>query len=108
MTGIGTHIALYTAKAYAPVRPAFILPDVKDESKWFNDKHHFLYSQEGHAFVFEGSVTNWISFNTSLAKPDDFKSWSDLLNPKWKGKIVSYDSTIPGTGAPALKQLLFL
>ena len=84
------------------MRPAFILPDVKDESKWFNGKHHFLYSQERHAFAFEGSVTNWISFNTSLAKPDDFKSWSDLLNPKWKGKIVSYDPTIPGTGAPAL------
>jgi iron(III) transport system substrate-binding protein len=29
-----------------------------------------------------------IAFNTTLAKADDFKSWEDLGDPKWRGKIL--------------------
>jgi len=29
-----------------------------------------------------------IAFNTQLAKASDFKSWDDLLDPKWSGKIL--------------------
>ena len=35
MTGKSTHWVLYDAKALDPIHPAFILPEVKDESKWF-------------------------------------------------------------------------
>jgi hypothetical protein len=37
--GQGTHVSvLYPARALAPMPPAFILPEVKDESKWFKGK----------------------------------------------------------------------
>ena len=29
-----------------------------------------------------------IAFNTQMAKASDFKSWDDLLDPKWSGKIL--------------------
>ena len=29
-----------------------------------------------------------IAFNTTMAKASDFKSWDDLLDPKWRGKIL--------------------
>jgi len=29
-----------------------------------------------------------IAFNTQLAKASDFKSWEDLTNPKWSGKVL--------------------
>lgn len=102
MTGIGTHIALYNAKAQTSVRSALMLPDVRDGSKWFEGKHRYLYDKEGMAFVFEGAVARWISYNATTVKPDEINSWWDLTKPKWKGKIVSYDPTIPGTAAPSL------
>lgn len=35
--------------------------------------------------------------NTKLVKPEDEpKSWADLLNPKWKGKMVTTDPRLPG------------
>ena len=29
-----------------------------------------------------------ISFNTNLVQPGELKSWNDLLNPRWRGKIA--------------------
>jgi len=29
-----------------------------------------------------------IAYNTSLVKADELKSWDDLANPKWKGKLL--------------------
>ncbi len=29
-----------------------------------------------------------IAYNTTLAKESDFKSWEDLLDPKWSGKVL--------------------
>ena len=43
ITGQGVHVSvLYPAKALAPMPPAFILPEVKDEGKWFKGKHRFV------------------------------------------------------------------
>lgn len=40
-----------------------------------------------------------ILINTNLVKPgDEPKSWKDLLNPKWKGKILADDLRVPGAG----------
>jgi iron(III) transport system substrate-binding protein len=41
-----------------------------------------------------------ILVNTKLVKPgDEPKSWKDLLDPKWKGKMLSDDYRALGTGA---------
>ena len=38
----------------------------------------------------------------SKREPDEIKSWWDLLNPKWKGKIIGYDPTIAGVARNVL------
>jgi iron(III) transport system substrate-binding protein len=44
--------------------------------------------------------------NTSLVKGDDVpKGWMDLLNPKWKGKILSDDPRTSGGGAVMFRML---
>src|SRR5438309_1672992 len=36
--------------------------------------------------------------NTSSVAPDELKSIDDLVNPKWKGKLASYDPSVNGGG----------
>jgi hypothetical protein len=101
--GQGTHVSvLYPAKALAPMPPAFILPEVKDESKWFKSKHRFVDPETRHSFVFQGHRGLYISTNTQKAKGDEIKSWWDLINPKWKGKIIGYDPAIAGVARNVL------
>jgi len=93
---------LYPAKALAPMSPAFILPEVKDESKWFKGKHRFIDPESNRSFVFQGHRGLYISYNTHRAKAEDIRSWWDLTQSKWKGQIVGYDPSIAGTARNAL------
>lgn len=102
-TGQGTHISiLYPAKALAPMAPALALPEVRDESLWFEGKHLYIDAAARHSFVFNRYVTQWIDYNRTLVNPREIRSYKDLLDPKWKGKIAMYDPTLPGITAPAL------
>jgi hypothetical protein len=40
-----------------------------------------------------------INYNTKLVDPKEFKSYWDLLKPKWKGKIEARDIREAGPGA---------
>jgi iron(III) transport system substrate-binding protein len=101
--GQGTHVSvLYPAKSLAPMPPALILPEVKDESKWFKGKHRFVDPETRHSFVFQGHRGLYISTNTQQARADEIKSWWDLINPKWKGKIIGYDPAIAGVARNVL------
>ena len=87
ITGQGVHVSvLYPAKALAPMPPAFILPEVKDESKWFKGKHRFVDPETRHSFVFQGHRGLYISVNTQQAKADEIKSWWDLYKSEVEGK----------------------
>ena len=82
-----------------PLKLVLTLPDVVDESKWLNGKHHYADSDGQYVFMFEGSVAGLgLYYNTKLLDPNEFRSYWDLLNPKWKGKIALFER--PGTGSP--------
>jgi ABC-type Fe3+ transport system substrate-binding protein len=101
--GQGTHVSvLYPAKSLAPMPPAFILPEVKDASKWFKGKHRFVDPETRHSFVFQGHRGLYISTNSQQARTDEIKSWWDLINPKWRGKIIGYDPAIAGVARNVL------
>jgi len=82
-----------------PLKSVLTLPDVVDESKWLNGRHHYADGDGQYVFMFEGSVAGLgLYYNTKLVDPKEFKSYWDLLNPKWKGKIALFER--PGTGSP--------
>lgn len=82
----------HRAKILQPVQPLLLLPDVVDLSAWYEGKHHYDDAENRYIFVFEGTPRSGeITFNSKLVNPAEIKSYWDLLNPKWKGKIVSVD-----------------
>jgi iron(III) transport system substrate-binding protein len=101
------HDALYKANALDPIKPALILPEVLDLSKWYQGEHRYIDPEKRYIFAFvTNSQSGQIVYNVKQVNPAEFKSYWDLLNPKWKGKMVSLDPTSFGMGA-ALQFLYF-
>ncbi len=94
--------ALLPAGSLDPLKPLLVLPEVADESNWLDNKLHWADAQRQYTLQFIGKITPMISYNTRLVNPDELKSYQDLLNPKWKGKIVVWDPYRNGIGSASL------
>jgi hypothetical protein len=81
---------LYKGKVLDSLKSVLILPEILDESKWYGGKHCYNDPEQQHVFIYLANPTSSsVYFNTSLVNPKDFKSYWDLVNPKWRGKYVS-------------------
>jgi iron(III) transport system substrate-binding protein len=90
---------LYEGKALDSIRSALILPEVLDESKWYEGHHRYTDPEQRHIFVYIANPSSsGFYYNTNLVKPKEFKSYWDLVAPKWKGKYVSQEPTSTGLG----------
>ena len=90
----------YLGKTLDPIKPALILPEVTDASKWYLRKHQYSDPEGQYVFNYVGSATyGSISYNTKAVDAKEFKSYWDLLNAKWKGKIAVRDIREAGPGA---------
>lgn len=79
-----------------PLEPALILPEILDPNLWFGGKLPFG-DEEHIAFYWGGYPIPSIAINTSIIKEGEIKSYYDLLDPKWRGKIVLNDPMV-GSG----------
>jgi hypothetical protein len=94
------HDALYQAHTLEPIKPALILPEVLDQTKWYQGEHRYIDPEQRYIFAFvANSQSGQIIYNSQLVNPAEFKSYWDLLNPKWKGKMTALDPTTAGMGA---------
>lgn len=76
------------AKKDAITAPAGNLPALTQKDVWLA---HPRLDDEGHLIAFD-TLYQIPYVNTTLVKPgDEPKSYQDILDPKWKGKIVTSD-----------------
>lgn len=72
-----------------------VLPEVLDLKLWWQNRLPFL-DKDNTVIAMGASPQHAISINTNLVKEKEIKSYHDLLDPRWKGKIVMDDPTIGG------------
>jgi ABC-type Fe3+ transport system substrate-binding protein len=88
------------------IKSAYLLPEVADPSKWLGGKHHYVDPEKQHIILYEGNVAGTsVFYNSQLVKPAEISSYWDLLEPKWRGKIVMFERT--GSGFPSMTPVYY-
>ncbi|HEY3302816.1 MAG TPA: extracellular solute-binding protein [Candidatus Binatia bacterium] len=88
---------LVAGRVLDPLEPALILPEVKDLKLWRGGALEFL-DPGRQLLVMTPFQRGTLFLNTNSANAKEFKSYKDLLDPKWKGKIVGDDPRKSGPG----------
>jgi ABC-type Fe3+ transport system substrate-binding protein len=79
------------------IAPQLLLPGVSPSNfrggtlKWMDNSRKYLL--QGAEYVF-----GWLLVNKDIVDPGQIRTWQDLLDPKFRGKIASYDLRSPGPG----------
>jgi iron(III) transport system substrate-binding protein len=89
---------LRPAGVWDPVRPAIVLPEAKDDGGWEGG------FERGFSVVKDGALSygfiairgGGVTINTDLVKEDQLKTFNDLLDPRWKGKLLLPDVRVMG------------
>jgi ABC-type Fe3+ transport system substrate-binding protein len=80
-----------------PFEPAMVLPEVKNTTAWWGG-HIWIDNAKRYIYSSQAYQTENIWYNTDYVKPEEIRSFGDLLNPKWSGKIGYLDPRTPGSG----------
>ena len=89
---------LAPVNAVMPMQPFLVGPESRDLSKWQAGKLHFSDEAEKYNLVYGNRVQVAFVYNRDSLTPGKIKSWKDLLNPEWKGKIAMLDPRRAGGG----------
>jgi iron(III) transport system substrate-binding protein len=103
---------------WAPVRPLLFRPDVLDDGAWRGGlEARFMDAGGTLCFDWEYQVIHAYAINTDFVPVGEIRIVQDLLDPKWKGKILAIDprigagllsaaSVARSRGTDTLKQLI--
>ena len=99
ITGTTTALeSLRPADAIVPVPPFLDGPNIRDQSVWLGGKWSFSDEAAEYNLVFSAYIKEGFVYNPNVVSAAEFKSYRDLLDPKWKGKIVVRNPTAAGGG----------
>jgi iron(III) transport system substrate-binding protein len=88
---------LLPEKVLEPLEPYFILPEVRDPKQWWGG-HFWVDSTKRFVYPFVAYQTVSLWQNPNETKGFEFRSFDDLLNSRFEGKIGISDPRTPGSG----------
>lgn len=91
--------------SWEKLEPLLILPEVLQSQAWPNGKLPFL-DAEKKLIPIVLQMNQYVVVNTSIVKQGQIRSYADLLQPQWKGKIVMYDPAAGGGSLDWVTQIL--
>jgi len=103
----GNQVADFKSQKWiVPLEQQIVLPEINDTSKWFENHLWWVDKDAPHAWAMPvGSVIPIAFVNKNMVDPAQFKSFNDLLDPKWKGKMAATDIRNSGPGVAPSRML---
>ena len=93
IVGIGTASVLTELlpnKLVAPIEPLLFLPEVLDNSAWYQGKRWYADPEQKYLLMYTLIPgDSGIGINTNLVKEDEINSFWDVFDPRYDGKRVS-------------------
>lgn len=106
LSGNSEILSLYPNGCLRQVKPNLLLPSVTDAEKWRAGK--LKWNDPESQYVLQLAEYQNVTgiYNSQVLKPDDVKSVKQLLDPRFKGKIASFDPRRGGAGRGTASFLL--
>lgn len=89
---------LRPAGVWDPVRPVVVVPEAKDDAGWEGgfERGFRLVKDRALCYGFVAVRGGGVTINTDLVKEDQIRGLKDLLDPRWKGKLLLPDVRVMG------------
>jgi iron(III) transport system substrate-binding protein len=89
---------LVPAGAADPIKPYLVGPNTTDPAQWRTGKLEFADDAETYNVLFLGGVKTPFVYHPGQVNLAEVKTYRDLLDPKWRGKVSMIDPRGPGSG----------
>ncbi|HLY64407.1 MAG TPA: extracellular solute-binding protein [Chloroflexota bacterium] len=80
------------------LKAALVLPEDVDGQNWKTGAPWFRDPDGQYLLQLFNTVQSGVTLNTTIVGVKDVPTADSLLDPRWKGKISSFDPTVPGIG----------
>ncbi len=91
---------LYADGSVAPLKPVLLRPDVLDDALWRDGfEAGWVDGEKRWGYVFQLHVEPGVWVNGDQVGPTQITRALDLLNPKWRGRIIMADPRVNGYGS---------
>jgi ABC-type Fe3+ transport system substrate-binding protein len=103
--GAVTLMELGAIGALERLESAMLLPAVKDPNLWRDGRHEFTNPTTRYALVFSSQPNPPVIYNFKQVNVTEIDQLYELLDPKWKGKVVLNDPYIAGPAGSMFRWL---
>jgi iron(III) transport system substrate-binding protein len=111
LVGIGTASVLTELvpnNLVAPIEPLLFLPEVVDTTHWYQHQHWYADPQQKYLMMYTVIPGDTgIGINTKLVNEADIKSYWDVFDDKYKGKLISGQMNV-SSGANTIVGMMVL
>jgi iron(III) transport system substrate-binding protein len=84
--------------ALDPIPPALLLPEVTDPQNWLDGRLEYSDRDAALNLVFIAAVKSILAYDPRQVKAEDMADLYQLLDPRWKGKLVINEPVASGGG----------
>jgi iron(III) transport system substrate-binding protein len=103
--GAVTMMQLGSLGALERLEPALILPEVKDPKYWRDGRLEFTNPTTRYTVVFSSQLNPPVIYDRKQVSVNNVDELHELLDPKWKGKVVINDPLPAGASSSLFRWL---